>query len=132
MNAIETLYRNSGLVTEDNYIKVNDKLWVGPFGQESMSYMKNIGQAQNIASSKDLEEIISEYLEIVAIQEACGIPSVRQIFEKKYSTIWISDDIGETESSRVSVKLTHLNTTSSFHHMFNESEDWCILVRRIP
>jgi len=129
VNAVEQLYRNSGLITEDNYIKVNDKLWVGPFRTESMYYIRDIGVAQDLTSSKELEEIISKKKEIIAIQESCGIPSLRQIFEDKYRNLWISDDIGERDSTRVTIRVTGV---LHYHYLFNASEDWCILVRRMP
>jgi len=88
MNAIETLYRNAGLVTEDDYIKVRDGLWVksGPYEKQSW----HDADKSILPTKEELKEIYLKLQEIVQIQESCGLESLRRILNSNYSWAWSS------------------------------------------
>jgi len=124
MNAIETLYRNAGLVTIDGYVKVNDKLWVksGPYEVQSWHDVdKSI-----LPTNKELNEIHLKFKELIQIQESCGLPSVKQILENTFHWVW-----GSTESN---ANISWLQRMSDGYQA-NPSEtssNWIVPIRRIP
>jgi len=90
MNAIETLYRNVGFITEDGYVKVNDNLWVssGPYQGQSW----NKADKSTLPTKEELHEIYLKFQELIQIQEICGLDSLRQILDEEYSWIWSSTE----------------------------------------
>ena len=90
MNAIETLYRNTGFVTEDGYVKVNDNLWVksGPYERQSW----NDADKSILPSKEELHEIYLKLQELTQTQESCGLDSLKQILDSPYLWIWSSTE----------------------------------------
>jgi len=90
MNAIKQLYINSGLITEDGYVKVNDKLWVksGPYKEQSW----NKADKSTLPTKEELNEIHLKLQELIQIQEACGLDSLRKILEEDYPWAWSSTE----------------------------------------
>jgi len=90
MNAIKQLYINSGLITEDGYVKVNDKLWVksGPYKEQSW----NKADKSTLPTKEELNEIHLKLQELIQIQEACGLDSLRKILEEDYPWVWSSTE----------------------------------------
>jgi len=69
MNAIRQLYRNTGLVTEDGYIKVNDKLWVtsGPYERKPIKNLKR----KDLPTEEEALEILLNIDKIASVQCNC-------------------------------------------------------------
>jgi len=90
MNAIEQLYRNSGLITEDGYIKVRDGLWVksGPYQEQTW----NDVDKSTLPNKEELHEIYLKIQELIQIQEICGLKSLQQILKDGYTWIWSSTE----------------------------------------
>jgi len=90
MNAVEQLYRNSGLVTEDGYVKVNDNLWVkfGPYQEQEWK-----DTDKSVLPTKDeLHEIYLKFQELILMQEACKLDSLNQILDSDFSWVWSSTE----------------------------------------
>ena len=121
MNAIETLYRNLGLVTEDDYIKVRDGLWVksGPYEKQSW----HDADKSVLPTKEELKEIYLKLQEIIKIQESCGLPSLRQILEEDYPWVWSSTEY--STYSAWSQRMSDGNQTS----LFKAIDSWVIPVR---
>jgi len=92
MNAIETLYRNAGLVTEDGYVKVRDGLWVasGPYQEQSW----NSADKSILPTKEELNEIYLKLQELIQIQEICGLDSLIKILEEDFPWVWSSTEYG--------------------------------------
>jgi len=90
MNAIETLYRNTGFVTEDGYVKVRDGLWVksGLYQEQKWHDVDDY----TIPTEEELHEIYLKLQELIQIQESCGLDSLRQILASNYSWVWSSSE----------------------------------------
>ena len=90
MNVIETLYRNTGFITVDDYVKIRDGLWVksGPYKRQSW----NDADKSILPSKEELHEIYLKFQELIQIQEACGLPSLKQILDSPYLWIWSSTE----------------------------------------
>ena len=90
MNTIETLYLNAGLITEDGYVKVNDKLWVksGPYQEQEWHDADKLV----LPTKEELHEIYLKIQELIQIQEACRLPSLQQILDDDCPWVWSSDD----------------------------------------
>jgi len=89
MNAIEQLYINAGFVTEDGYIKVNDKLWVKSEPYEKKSWLN--ADKSILPTKEELNEIHLKFQELILIQEACGLDSLRKILGT-YPWAWSSTE----------------------------------------
>jgi len=122
MNAIETLYRNAGLITEDGYVKVNDKLWIksGPYGNQSW----NKADKSTLPTKEELHEIYLKLQELILIQIACGLHSLRQIVASRCPFVWSSIGYSSTDAC-----LQILNNGYLFHTS-KTSVFWIIPVRR--
>jgi len=92
MNAIEQLYRNAGLVTEDGYVKVRDGLWVasGPYQEQSW----NKTDKSILPTKEELNEIYLKLQELIQTQESCELESLQQILEDTLSWVWSSTEYG--------------------------------------
>jgi len=90
MNAIEQLYRNTGFVTEDGYIKLRDGLWVksGPYKEQSW----NKTDKSILPTKEELNEIYLKLQELIQIQEICGLDSLIKILEENYPWVWSSTE----------------------------------------
>ena len=121
MNAIEQLYRNSGLVTEDGYVKVNDKLLVksGPY-QEKAWHCIDESDLHLLPTKAELDEIYLKVQELIQIQEACGLKSLKRILNKKNPQVW---------SDQAFVKCLK---TGVFYPKNKSYIHFLIFVRRIP
>ena len=124
MNAIETLYRNSSLVTEDGYIKVNDNLWVksGPYQEQSWHDVDK----STLPNKEELNEIYLKFQELILMQEACGLDSLRQILEDEYPWVWSS-----TEYSAIVAWIQRVSDGTRSYN-FKSSDYWGVPIRRIP
>jgi len=126
MNAIETLYRNAGLVTEDGYVKVRDGLWIksGPYQEQKWNDVdKTI-----LPTKEELHEIYIKIQELIQIQEACGLDSLQQILEDEFPWIW---------SSTVSEYITNdawFQSMSYGDQNYNNKliDNWVVPIRRSP
>ena len=69
MNVIETLYINSGRLTKDGYIKVNDKLWVssGPYENKPIEHLKR----KDLPTEEEALEILLNIDKIASVQCNC-------------------------------------------------------------
>ena len=90
MNAIYQLYLNTGLITEDGYVKVRDGLWVksGPYKEQRW----NETDKSTLPTKDELNEIYLKLQELIQIQEACELPSLRQILDDSYPLVWSSTE----------------------------------------
>ena len=90
MNAIETLYRNAGFVTEDGYVKVRDGLWVksGPYQEQTWNDADN----SVLPTKEELHEIYLKIQELTQIQESCGLDSLKQILDDDCPWVWSSTE----------------------------------------
>ena len=90
MNAIETLYRNVGFITEDGYVKVRDGLWVksGPYKRQSW----NDADKSVLPTKEELHEIYLKLQELIQTQECCGLPSLQQISKDRFPWVWSSTE----------------------------------------
>ena len=88
MNAIETLYRNTGLVTEDGYVKVRDRLWIASRPYEKRSWYD--ADKSILPNKEELNEIYLKLQELIQIQESCGLESLRRILNSDFPWIWSS------------------------------------------
>jgi len=124
MNAIETLYRNSGLITEDGYIKVRDGLWVksGPYQEQTW----HKADKSTLPTKEELHEIYLKLQELICIQESCGLESVRQILEDEYPWVWSS-----TEFSAINVYFQRMIDGSPLVNV-KHYDCWVVPIRRNP
>jgi len=123
MNAIETLYRNAGLITKDGYIKVRDGLWVkpGPYQEQSWDYDES-----TIPYKEELHEIYLKFQELIQIQEACGLDSLQQILEKDFPWVWSSTKYG---SRSAWIQRMSDGIQNSY---FKNCNYWVVPIRRNP
>jgi len=122
MNAIEQLYRNLGLVTEDGYVKVNDQLWVKsrPYNEHSW----NQADKSTLPTKEELNEIHLKFQEIIQIQESCELDSLKQILDHYCSWAWSSteeDDFCAWEQRMIDGIQNDLD---------KDNFDWVVPVRR--
>ena len=124
MNAIETLYRNTGFVTEEGYIKVNDKLWVksGPYERQ----IWNKADKSILPTKEELHEIYLKLQELIQIQEACGLESLQQIPSDNYP--WV---LSSTEYNAYGVWDQRMNDGSKDING-KIYADWIVPIRRTP
>jgi len=124
MNAVETLYRNAVLVSEDGYVKVRDRLWVesGPYKEQSW----NNADKSTLPTKEELNEIYLKFQELIQTQESCGLESLQQILEEDYSWVW-----SLTECSADYAWLQRMsNGSQSLNHMYYDGR--VIPIRRSP
>jgi len=123
MNAVEQLYRNSGLVTEDGYIKVRDKLWIksGPYQDQTWDGANN---NETLPTREELREIYMKFQELTQIQESCGLDSLRQIPDSCCPWVW-----SWSESSNGGAWVQNMISSSQYSCSKN-SFYWIIPVRR--
>jgi len=135
MNAIEQLYINAGLVTEDGYVKVRDGLWVksGPYERQSW----NDADKSILPSKEELHEIYLKLQELIQIQECCGLDSLRQISEEKDPDNDVFTSLGTVLScSWVGESLRYIYTKdmikgNEYGSYTNSSPSWVIPIRRV-
>ena len=122
MNAIETLYRNAGLVTEDGYVKVRDGLWVasGPYQEQSW----NDADKSILPTKEELNEIYLNLQELIQIQEICGLDSLQQILEDTLPWVWSS-----TEYDTSSAWFQRMSDGSQ-SHLLKSRDNWVVPIRR--
>jgi len=125
MNAIEQLYRNSGLVTEDGYIKIRDGLWVksGPYQEQTWD---GASDTASLPAREELREIYMKLQELIQIQEVCGLDSLRQILDSCCPWVWSS-----TEYNNGGAWVQKM-IDSSQYCCSKISVYWIIPVRRSP
>lgn len=76
-------FKNLGIVTGDDYIKVREGLWIacGPYEEKSW-YQKK--EKDTIPDMEELTKISLKLHNIITIQESCGLLSLKQISEDIY------------------------------------------------
>jgi len=124
MNAIKKLYRNAGLITKDGYVKVRDGLWVksGPYQEQSWHDTdKSI-----LPTKEELNEIYLKIQELIQIQEACGLDSLRQILDDEYPWVWSSTEYNAT--SAWMQRMSDGNQSDNYKNVDN----WVVPIRRTP
>jgi len=124
MNAIRQLYRNSGLITEDGYIKLRDGLWIksGPYKEQTW----NNADKSTLPTKEELNEIYLKFQELIQIQESCGLHSVRQILDTSFTWAW-----SLTECSADYAWLQRMsNGSQSLNHKYYDGR--VIPIRRSP
>jgi len=124
VNAIEQLYRNAGLVTEDGYVKVRDGLWIasGPYQEQSW----NKADKSTLPTKEELKEIRPKLQDLILIQESCGLPSVRQILEEDHHWVWSS-----TEYNADFACVQRMSDGFQSNSIKNYA-NWVIPIRRSP
>ena len=124
MNAIEQLYRNSGLVTEDGYVKVRDGLWIksGPYKRQSW----DDADKSILPSKEELHEIYLKLQELIQTQESCGLPSLKQILDSPYLWIWSS-----TEYLTDFAWLQRMSDSTQYYTS-KALNTWVVPIRRTP
>jgi len=124
MNAIKQLYRNSGLVKKDGYVKVRDNLWVksGPYREQTW----HKADKSILPTKEELHEIYIKIQELIQIQEICGLDSLQQILESEYPWIWSSTECGSHD--------TWVQRMSDGYRFGNGKSigNWVVPVRRTP
>ena len=124
MNAIRQLYINSGLITEDGYVKVNDNLWVksGPYEKKSWyDTDKSI-----LPTKEELHEIYLKVQELIQIQENCGLKSFQQISKDRFPWTWSS-----TEYNSSSAWCQRVSDGGQGGH-YKSVGNWVVPIRRNP
>ena len=124
MNAIEQLYRNSGLVTEDGYVKVRDGLWIASGIYKRQSW--NDADKSILPTKEELHEIYLKLQELIQIQEACGLPSLKQLLESAYPWIWSS-----TEYDTTNTWMCNISNGDNLNY-YKDNCDWVVPIRRTP
>jgi len=126
MDAIIKLYRNAGLITKDGYVKVNDKLWVKPGPYKEKSWNKT--DKSILPNKEELNEIYLKFQEIILIQEACGLDSLKQILEEDdRSWIWSSTEYDDTANANAWTQ----RMSAGYQYIRNKTFDgWVVPVRR--
>jgi len=122
VNAIEQLYRNAGLVTEDGYVKVNDKLWVksGPYEKQSWyDADKSI-----LPTKEELNEIYLRVQELIQIQESCGLESLQRILDTSFTWAWSS-----TEYNPYGAWLQRMSDGNQYYGL-KTNDYWAVPIRR--
>jgi len=125
MNAIEALYRSAGLVTEDDYVKVRDGLWIASDIYTFKSWFR-ARRNEYLPSKDELNEIYLKLQELILIQKACYLPCLDVILKDKYPSVWSSTEYG-------SVSAWFQNMKDGSVDNFNKDHlHWVIPVRRTP
>jgi len=130
MNAIETLYLNAGLITEDGYVKVRDGLWVksGPYQEQSWDEaFRSI-----LPTKEELKEIYLNIKEVIQTQETCGLSSLRQILEYGYSWVWSSTEYNYSTKCNNSMCCIQKMKDGSLSGNHKSIDNWIIPIRRTP
>jgi len=124
MNAIRQLYINSGLVTEDGYVKVRDGLWVasGPYQEQSW----NSADKSILPTKEELNEIYLKLQELIQIQEICGLDSLIKILEEDFPWVWSS-----TEYGTYSAWLQKMIDGTQYCYT-KYGDNWVVPIRRTP
>jgi len=119
------LYINAGFVTEDGYVKVNDKLWVksGPYRQRTWL---NIEFKFSLPTKEELNEIYLKLQELIKIQDDCDMLSLREILDNDWSWVWSS-----TEYDAYGAWIQRMRGGLQ-DEICKDSEAWVISVRRSP
>jgi len=124
MNAIRQLYRNAGLVTEDGYIKVNDKLWVASGRYEIKTW--HDADKSILPTKEELNEIYLKFQELTQIQESCGLESLEQILYSRFSWVWSSTEYDTTNAWKQRISGGYQGFKPK------DIDYWVVPVRRIP
>jgi len=124
MKSIKKLYLNSGLITEDDYVKVRDRLWIksGPYKRQSWDY-----EDESILPTKEESyEIYLKVQELIQIQEACKLKSLKRISIDDYPLVWSSTEYN-------SYVIWTQNLSDGFQGTVNKKGyGWVVPVRRTP
>ena len=124
MNAIETLYLNSVLVTEDGYVKVRDGLWMASGIYKRQSW--NDADKSILPTKEELHEIYLKLQELIQIQKACGLPSLKQVLKDAYPWIW-----SLTEYDYTNAWMCNIRNGDNLNY-YKDNCDWVVPVRRTP
>lgn len=90
MNAVEQLYRNAGLITEDGYVKVNDKLWISLAIEDCAPTDLDYDLVPTWEEAHCIQKKLPE---LITIQDSCGKQeSLRSILSSLYPSIWIGKE----------------------------------------